>query len=302
MPSARSVLRVILVVCLGLAASLAASPATAAPPRAAFQGLVDVGDHRLYVDCEGRGGPTVILEAGLGSHSAAWSLVQPEVARFTTVCSYDRANVGRSDRAPFPRLAQDAVDELRALLVNAGIRGPYVLVGHSYGGWIVQLLARQDAGRRVAGAVLVDATPLDFPQVADRLGLPTPTVEQNPEGVDLRASSDDALAAPPFPQVPLDVLRRTVWPPAAPAALIAAWNERQQAAASLSCRGRLIDAAGAGHGIHRDRPDLVIASIARVVDEAHQTNARQLHPTGHALPASYFEQRPSGRWDHCPHR
>lgn len=171
MPSARSVL-LALAACVCLAGLLAATPATAAPPRDQFEGLVDVGGHRLYVHCEGRGGPTVILEAALGTQSATWNLVQPEIARFTTVCSYDRANLGRSDRAPIPRTAQTAVDELRALLVNAGIRGPYVLVGSSYGGWIVQLLARQDAGRRVSGVVLVDATPSDFPQIADRLGLP----------------------------------------------------------------------------------------------------------------------------------
>lgn len=86
----------------------------------------------------------------------------------------------------------------------------------------------------------------------------------------------------------------------APAPFIAAWHERQQAAASLSCRGRLIDAEGAGHLIQRDRPDLVIASIARVVKEAHETNARKLHPNGHPLPASYFRTGGSGRWDHCP--
>ena len=69
--------------------------ATARPPSDSFEDLVDVGGHRLYVKCTGRGGPTVILEAGLGNTSTTWAQVQPEVARFTTVCSYDRAGLGK---------------------------------------------------------------------------------------------------------------------------------------------------------------------------------------------------------------
>ncbi len=303
MPSARSVVRLALAACLSSALLLVALPSAsiARPPSDSFERLVDVGGHRLYVRCEGRGGPTVILEAPLGGTSATWSLVQPEVARFTTVCSYDRANLGRSHPAPKPRTAQDAVDDLRALLINAGIRGPYVLVGHSYGGWIVHLLARQDGGRRVTGAVLVDATPPDWGDVLDRFGIPLPAPNQTPEGVDLRASARELQAAPAFPNFPLSVLVRTTWPPGVPEELKQAWHERQVAQSRLSCRGELVEAAGAGHFIQRDRPDLVIASIARVVEEAHETNARKLHPNGHPLPASYFRTGGSGRWDHCPH-
>ena len=90
---------------------------------------------------------SVILEAALANTSATWSAIQPEIARFTTVCSYDRAGLGRSEAGPtYPITAQNSVDELRTLLQNAGIRGPYVLVGHSYGGWHVQLFAGQDGG------------------------------------------------------------------------------------------------------------------------------------------------------------
>lgn len=156
-PRTRRVLQLFLVLCLSISLALAASPstATARPPSDDFEGLVDVGGHRLYVKCMGRGGPTVILEAALANTSATWDLVQPEVARFTTVCSYDRANLGKSDRAPVPRTSQTSVDELRALLQNAGIRGPYVLVGHSYWGLDRPALSSpgrgQDDYRRGAG-------------------------------------------------------------------------------------------------------------------------------------------------------
>lgn len=300
----RRLLQLILSACLSLALALTAYPAVASarPPSDSFERLVDVGGHRLYVNCVGRGGPTVILEAALAGNSTIWDLVQPEVARFTTVCSYDRANLGKSDPAVIPRTTQMAVDELRTLLENAGIRGPYVLVGSSYGGWIVQLFARQDGGRQVTGVVLVDATPLDWPDVSDRLGLPTPTPQQTPEGVDLRASSRELQSAPAFPNVPLVALARTVFPPPniAPPAAVQAWQERQVAHSQLSCRGEYVEAAGAGHFIHRDRPDLVIAAIERVVDAAHPNNGRKLHPNGHPSPAGPQGAARSGRWRNCP--
>lgn len=294
-------LRLLLLLCVSIALA-AGFPATAAagPPSDDLEALVDVGGHRLYVHCTGRGGPTVILEAGLGNHSGVWDLVQPAVAGFTTVCSYDRANRGRSDAGPVPRTSQTAVDELRALLRGAGVRGPYVLVGHSFGGWHAQLFARQDGGRLVTGVVLVDATPLDWPSVLDRFGLPTPTPNQNPEGADIRASAVEVLSAPPFPDVQLVALARTVFPPAMPPAAVTLWQQRQAAYATLSCRGVAVEVAGAGHGIHRDRPDAVIAAIEHVVQQAGSTNARRLHPTGHPAPAGPQGDPSGGRWNHCP--
>lgn len=285
-----------------LAAMVVGMPVSASggPPQDDFEALVDVGGHRLYVKCAGRGGPTVILEGGLGSPSGVWELVQPDVARFTTVCSYDRAGRGRSDPGPTPRTSQTTVDELRALLQGAGIRGPYVLVGHSLGGYHVQLFARQDGGRVVTGVVLVDATPIDWPSLLDKFGLPTPTPTQNPEGVDIRASATELMAAPEFPDVPLVALARTVFPPAMPGALVSLWQERQVAHARLSCRGVLVETAGAGHFVHRDRPDLVVAAIETVVREAGNTNARRLHPEGHPLPNTAPDAADTGRWARCP--
>ena len=298
-----SQVRRLLIAALAIAATLAcliSTPAAARPPSDSFEGLVDVGGHRLYVNCTGRGGPTVILEGGLGSTAGVWDLVQPAVARFTTVCSYDRANLGRSDRGPVPRTSQTAVDELRALLQNAGIRGPYVFVGHSVGAYHVQLFARQDGGRRVTGVVLVDATPLDWPDVLDRFGIPTPTPAQNPEGLDIRASAREAQAAPAFPNVPLVALARTVFPPTMPAELVRLWHERQVAHSRLSCRGELVVAEGAGHFIHRDRPDLVIAAIERVVEAAGRNRGRKLHPQGKRSPATRRGGAGKGKWRKCP--
>ena len=122
--------------------------------------MVDVGGYELYLYCTGasqEGGPTVILESGLGASSAVWGWVQPEVAKTTRVCSYDRAGMGWSDPGSQPRDAKHIAQELHTLLANAGIPGPYVLVGWSYGG----LYSREYAGLygdEVAGLVLVDSS------------------------------------------------------------------------------------------------------------------------------------------------
>ena len=201
----------------------------------------------------GSGSPTVVLEAGLGDSSDRWAFVQSEVARFTTVCSYDRANLGRSDGGSVPRTSQTAVTELRALMTNAGVSGPYVLVGHSIGGFHVQLFARQDAGRSVAGVVLVDATPIDFPEVGARFGFPAPGPNENPEGLDILASQRELRAAPTFPNVPLIVLTHGIALPGAPAELERAWQDMQLDQSRLSPRGELVVAQCAGHYIQLDR-------------------------------------------------
>ena len=268
------------VAALAVAAAVASiSPATAArprPPRGELEAFFDVGGHRLFVHCIGRGRPTVILDAAHANTSSTWAQVQPEIALFTRVCSYDRANLGKSDRGPVPRTSQTAVNELRIMLRKlrgAGVHGPYVLVGHSLGGLHAQLFARQDGGLAVAGVVLVDATPADFPEVLDRFNQPFPGPEQSPEGIDIRASGREVQAAPPFPDIPLIVLTRTIFPPDAPEELKQAWQERQERDSKLSPQGELIVVEGAGHFIHRDRPEVVIDSIKRVVRRVRGSDA-----------------------------
>jgi pimeloyl-ACP methyl ester carboxylesterase len=117
--------------------------------------LIDVGKHRLHFFDQGNGSPAVILEAGIAGSSLGWALVQPEIAKFTRVCSYDRAGLGWSDGARSVPSISDAVADLRSLLSRAGVPSPYVLVGHSFGG----LLARAYACRmpqEIAGLVLVE--------------------------------------------------------------------------------------------------------------------------------------------------
>jgi pimeloyl-ACP methyl ester carboxylesterase len=139
---------------VGVAQSTADRPPVPAPGR-----LVDVGGWRLHLNCAGQarpGRPIVILEAGVGDFSVEWSLVQPEVSRFARVCSYDRAGDGWSDVGPHPRTFHQVVYELHTLLERAGEPPPYLLVGHSYGGWLVRTYQAVYPSE-VAGLLLVDA-------------------------------------------------------------------------------------------------------------------------------------------------
>lgn len=115
------------------------------------------GSIRMNIDCSGRGSPTVILESGSGGPSIDWLMVQPEVATFTRVCSYDRAGYGWSDSGPEPRSSLQIAQELKMLLQTAGENGPYLLVGHSMGGYDVRVYAGLYPND-VVGMVLVDAS------------------------------------------------------------------------------------------------------------------------------------------------
>lgn len=158
------VLLVIVLLIVGLATTgllyqsiVSAREASSYPPPGK---LIDVGGYRLHLYCTGAnrpGSPTVILEEGIGSTSLEWSKVQPNVATFARVCSYDRAGYGWSDSGPLPRTDQRVVTELHTLLAKAGVPGPYVLVGHSSGGLIMRLYA-YTYPQQVVGLVLVDSS------------------------------------------------------------------------------------------------------------------------------------------------
>jgi len=117
--------------------------------------LVDAGGHRLHLNCSGTGSPTVIVEYGLGDVSTNWLPVQREVAALTRVCTYDRAGYAWSEPGPMPRTFAQINFELRTALANAGERGPFVLVGHSFGGGVVRQFALDSPGD-VAGLVFAE--------------------------------------------------------------------------------------------------------------------------------------------------
>ena len=117
--------------------------------------LIDVGGHSLHLHCQGHDAPAVVFDAALGASSLSWSLVVPGVAAITRACVYDRAGFGWSDAGPPPRTASRIADELYELLQRASVPTPWLLVGHSYGGLVMRLVAARHP-HKVAGLVLIE--------------------------------------------------------------------------------------------------------------------------------------------------
>jgi pimeloyl-ACP methyl ester carboxylesterase len=283
-----------------------------------FAGLVDIGAGRkMYLECRGTGSPTVVLVAGLKGSAGDWSIAAPskptvfaDVAKFSQVCAYDRPGTpvgekpSRSDPVRQPTTAGDAVADLHALLSAAKAVGPYVLVGHSYGGLVVRLYASTYPDD-VSGLVLVDAlseglqdaeTPAQWAtqrklmegEIRDSL-IQYPDLER----LDPDRSFDQIRTAPPLRTRPAVVLSadRAVGPqvPSMIAAGVlpadvppdfgyitdAAQKQAQERLARLVPNAKHVTRTNSGHEIHKEQPQLVIDSIREVV-EAVRSGSRQL--------------------------
>jgi len=241
------------------------------------EGLFDVGGYKLWLSCRGRGSPTVVMDSGLSQSSSDWSLVQPDVSKFTRACVYDRAGLGRSDIGPAPRTSAQTMKELHTLLAAAEVQGPYVMVGQAEGGLNVQLFAKLYKNE-VAGLVLVDAVHPDLD--ARYIAILTPEQEQEREaGInqnrehatyeDTHESGAQVRAAGPLPKVPLVVLRHGLnlpQPPGWPVeAIERIWLQMQEELAAMVPGGKLVVAEQSRHSIEISQPDLVVQAIRDVI-------------------------------------
>jgi pimeloyl-ACP methyl ester carboxylesterase len=284
---------------------------SAAEP-AAPSGLFDIGDGRkLFLECQGAGGPTVFIIPGKGSYAEVWNVVippddpirsspydlieqakpahspdavQPTVAKTTQVCAYDRPNtrpdgVDLSTPAPQPHSVQQDVDDLVALLAAADLPGPLVVVAHSYGGLVADLLARTHP-ELIAGLVMVDPASEFLPTV----GSPAQNAAffrdgaVPPEPGDEAVLFDDAFArieaAPPLPAVPAVVLSSDKFAP--PAALtpdnytLAQIHEANSMLAAALGTVNIVS-TGAGHNMMLYQPKFVADNIADIVERVKQS-------------------------------
>ena len=281
--------------------------------------LVDVGGYRIHIYCLGGGSPTVVLDSGLSDSSLSWYRVQPEIAKFTRVCAYDRAGLGWSDPSPKPRNSKVFAEELHTLLHNARVPAPYVLVGHSMGGFDALIYARLYSSE-VAGMVLVDSPHPDFAnrlpelrrgladwrrhlqwqQLAMPFGIPRlmrwcgngqqelqsklRTIECNESR--LRESiaecfsmwgesASQARSTVTLGDMPLVVLSED--PAKNVKEFLPVFEWGQQDLMHLSSNSSRITAIGSGHQIQRERPDMVVAAVRRIVEERKMVKANSSH-------------------------
>ena len=265
--------------------------------------LVDVGGYRLHIHCTGSGSPTVVIVAGAGDWSTTWGVVQPEVAKTTRVCTYDRAGLGWSDKSLLPGDAAQYAQELHTLLQNASVPGPYVMVGHSLGGFIVRIFAH-DYASEVLGVVLVDSmNPKQVTQSQSnflarvyslqaafarvgggrllmKLGI-LPGMPPNEEAYwpqyirpgslqasasedqGLPASAAEAAAVKSFGDLPLIVLTARLNDHPG-------WPEWQTELLQLSSNSQHLFAENSGHTIQIDEPEAAVAAILKMVELVRQ--------------------------------
>jgi len=254
----------------------------------------EVGSRTLWLDCRGRGSPTVLLEAGHTEASGTWSAIQEDVASFTRVCSYDRAGRGQSPPAPdMARTSDDVVADLRSLLSTAGEPPPFILVGHSLGALFVRRYCAAEPAA-VVGMALVDGVHEEEFERIDALLTP----EQRAAGAGLRPMSPENFDIEAILKLARDDAAR---PPAIPVVVIARglplmneefppdWSAEQRAArealrldlhqelARRFPRGRLVVASRSGHHVHHDEPELVVAEIRRLVETTRASALQGAH-------------------------
>jgi len=235
---------------------------------------VDVGGHSLNLLMGGQGSPAVVFEGGFGTGIASWSTVQKEVAAFARTVSYDRAGLGQSDLGPKPRSAKQIATELHTALEKAGIKPPYVLVGHSFGGIYVRVFADMYP-KEVVGMVLIDPSQESFndwlkkSQLA-RLKDAQAQIAKAPEGVQAEAAATEvsygeARVAKVPPGIPVTLLSATE-DETMPADARRLWIEKHEEWIATVPGGKHIVVEKTQHFIQAQQPKLVIETIQQMLN------------------------------------
>lgn len=255
--------------------------------------------------CGGEGIPAVVIDQGQGlsiersferSSPIGWARVFKEVQRATRVVMHDRAGLGSSDPAPGPRTSVEMIGDLRAVLTAARARPPYVLVGHSVGGFNVRLFAGKYP-EEVAGMVLVDSSHPDqltrfagiLPAETPDEAMPLKLLRRGPdaglatEAIDFKACAEQARAIKTIGAKPLVVIsqsRNALGPPGIPSStweqIRITWAGLQTDLLGLSVLSTHLVATHAGHQVQFEEPDLVINAILSVVRDARAV-PRRMH-------------------------
>jgi pimeloyl-ACP methyl ester carboxylesterase len=274
--------------------------------------LIDLGGHRLHVNCTGHGQPTVVIETGLGDFSFDWILVQRRIEPKMRVCTYDRAGYAWSDPGPQPRTFDQLNLELHDALVRAGEHGPFLLVGHSFGGGPVRSFAHRYPGK-VAGLVLVDIVsehqyiPMG-PQHAGRIGDDAKGREIPAPREDMVASdkpapgraADPAAIEPPYDRLPRREQQLHTWA-ASQASVEAAEGSQKEWSAEYFARWAATSQKGVlgdlplivltrehgGYGDNLDKPAAELEKVRldsqRALAELSSAGTQRMIPSGHSM-------------------
>lgn len=265
--------------------AFAAAQTPASTSAAAASDLLDVGPYRVQMASLGAGPYTVIFESGFGRDLNVWRDVAPQVARSNKVVTYSRAGHGRSEARPGVPTLASRTDELEQLIAAAGWTPPFVLVGHSYGGFLIRSYAARHPAQ-IAGMVFVD--PSDEHQNTELRKLDAAAVDNDtrllvqymppklqPELAQVQAILDSGKLslAGPLPDVPVVVLtsvQRREKPQLfleTPAA-VEVWRDLHARFFRSFKRGSHVVTPDSGHNIHQEQPALVVAAIAEVIAAA----------------------------------
>ncbi|MBA2656357.1 MAG: alpha/beta fold hydrolase [Tatlockia sp.] len=267
---------------------------------------IDMGEGRnIYLKCQGKGSPTVILESGYHNNSDVWTFslndkqpIFPEIASFTRVCVYDRPGtigwtvnaLGRSDNIQMPRKVEDLVEDLHMVLQKAQLKEPYILVGHSLGGLLVRLYASKYP-KEVVGLVLVDSYPeglrslvgSTWPDYLKILNSPMPGIKDPDhfEQIDFNEATtamEKSAQSAPLKTLLLTVLSRglPVEVPVVPnpnlnsEAFEEAWQKGQSQLVLLAPHAKQVIATKSQHYIQYYEPGLIIQAIQEMVSEVRK--------------------------------
>ena len=271
-----------------------------------FGQLVDIGTHKLHINCQGDKSPTIIIDSGLGGFSLEWVNLQKELSKTSRVCTYDRAGYGWSESGPLPRTTEQIAKELHLLLILAKVPGPYILVGHSFGGYNIRYYASKYP-EMIAGLIFIDSShPEQYnrmprPEIKAatikgiRIKLAYPVLSSNfPEKYKQQAymlmsnykarhtqinelenfnlSAKQVMANNHLPNVPITVVTRgkRVWPENDFGDRAEqTWFELQSELINLSDDSTQIFAHESGHAIHLDEPVVVYEAISTTVNKSH---------------------------------
>ncbi|MCY4536237.1 MAG: alpha/beta hydrolase [Bryobacterales bacterium] len=271
--------------------------------------LVELNGRKVHVLCAGEGSPTVILEAGLPGSSLTWMSVFSEIAELTRVCAYDRPGYGWSQPTTSPRTAETIVQELRVLLQSTDTQPPYILVGHSFGGLLMQLYATRFPND-FTGMVLVDSShpdqahrTLDLQEIDTisfamktlgpigivRLLFPVPAGNPESRDVSVREQERELLMTSRtlwtatremsgLRESLRQVTESTVDLGSKPLVVLSegrrraeSWQALQEDLSRMSTNSEWQVVDGAGHFVQHDQPDVVVGAVRRVIEKLETT-------------------------------